>query len=230
LLTKAISLSNTPALVWEFDGLEARGDGAYARFKTSPERTSGSALALSYTLFKTEDATHRLLVAGRINGKDLLLTLSPTQTQSTVLRDAIEGAEATAPSSTTTASAATGTTGPSHIQPNSAWRSLTQYFLLGVHHLLEGYDHMAFLLALVLPLHLRLWPRPPGKYSAIDPIRTQRTEWGSLLRTIAAFTLGHLITLILATLGYTSASATWVEPAIAASIGMSALLNIYPQN
>jgi hypothetical protein len=51
-----------------------------------------------------------------------------------------------------------------------------------------------------------------------------------MLRTITAFTLGHSITLILATLGYTSASATWVEPAIAASIGVSALLNIYPQS
>jgi hydrogenase/urease accessory protein HupE len=41
--------------------------------------------------------------------------------------------------------------------------------------------------------------------------------------------LGHSITLMLATLGYTSASAAWVEPAIAASIGVSALLNLYPQ-
>jgi hypothetical protein len=51
-----------------------------------------------------------------------------------------------------------------------------------------------------------------------------------MLRTVTAFTLGHSITLILATLGYTSASASWVEPAIAASIGVSALLNIYPQS
>ena len=203
LLSREIGLADAPALVWTFDGLEARGDGAYMRWKASPVSPSGAALALRYTLFTAEDATHRLLVAGQLDSKDLLLTLSPTETRATVLRQAAA--------------------------PNSAWRSLSQYFGLGVHHLLEGYDHLAFLLALVLPLQLLLWPRSSGPAPMPARARSQRSEWGCMLRTITAFTLGHSITLILATLGYTSASATWVEPAIAASIGVSALLNIYPQ-
>jgi hypothetical protein len=49
-----------------------------------------------------------------------------------------------------------------------------------------------------------------------------------LLRTVTGFTIGHSVTLILASLGWI-ASPAWVEPAIAVSIGVSALINIYPQ-
>ena len=48
------------------------------------------------------------------------------------------------------------------------------------------------------------------------------------MRTVTAFTLGHCITLILSTLGWLQASPSWVEPAIAASIGITALLNLRP--
>jgi hypothetical protein len=219
LLTQEIGLTDAPALVWRFDGLEARGDGAYLRMKATPEVSPKATPALRYTLFKTEDASHRLLVAGQLQGKDLLLTLSPTQTQATVLGDSKQDAPPQV-----------GSVSPQNAGGvPTAWRSLGQYFSLGVHHLLEGYDHMAFLLALVLPLHLRLWPRRGAHTEPAAPARSQPTEWSSMLRTVTAFTLGHSITLILATLGYTSASAAWVEPAIAASIGASAFLNLYPQ-
>lgn len=224
-LVTDISITDAPALLWQFDGLESRGDGAYVRFRASPAMPAGAALALRYALFKTQDATHRLLVAGQLDGKDLLLTVSPTQTQATVLR-----AGGVAVTATATATATENTTA----QPNSAWRSLTQYFGLGVHHLLEGYDHLAFLLALVLPLQLLLWPRSVAVMAKAKSGTSKNTSentspWGQLLATITAFTLGHSVTLILATLGYTSASPVWVEPVIAVSIGVSALLNIYPQ-
>lgn len=209
LLATDIGIADAPTLVWQFDGLESRGDGAYVRLKASPSTPAGAPLALRYALFKTQDATHRLLVAGQLDGKDLLLTVSPTQTQATVLRVGVAAAAATENATAV---------------PNSAWRSLTQYFWLGAHHLLEGYDHLAFLLALVLPLQLVLWPRKAAVHVKVGP-----SAWGRLLGTITAFTLGHSITLILATLGYTSASPAWVEPVIAVSIGVSALLNIYPQ-
>ncbi len=228
LLGKEISIADANPMIWVFDGLESRGDGSYVRFRASPQSTTtsaGSALALRYSLFKTQDASHRLLVAGKLDGKDLLLTVSPTQVEATVLRAGF----GTKASSATSATANESPAANAKAEPNSAWRSLTQYFLLGVHHLLEGYDHLAFLLALVLPLHLLLWPRKAGVTALPAQPLSQRREWGRLLRTITAFTLGHSITLILATLGYTSASPVWVEPAIAMSIGVSALLNIYPQ-
>ena len=51
----------------------------------------------------------------------------------------------------------------------------------------------------------------------------------ALLRTVTAFTLGHSITLVLATLGWTQADAGWVEPVIALSVAMTAALNLRPQ-
>jgi hypothetical protein len=48
-----------------------------------------------------------------------------------------------------------------------------------------------------------------------------------LLTTVTGFTLGHSITLVLATLGWIAAPG-WVEAAIAITIAISALLNLYP--
>ena len=103
VLTQEIGLADAAALQWQFNGLEARGDGAYVRFQATPTMPSGTALALRYALFKTEDATHRLLVAGQLGGQDLLLTLSPMQSQGTVLQQAaapaLSGATAETPTS-----------------------------------------------------------------------------------------------------------------------------------
>ena len=55
-----------------------------------------------------------------------------------------------------------------------------------------------------------------------------RKTWITLLRTVTAFTVGHSVTLILATFGLTEASSVWVEPAIALTIGFTALLNLRP--
>ena len=50
----------------------------------------------------------------------------------------------------------------------------------------------------------------------------------ALFMTVTGFTIGHSLTLVLATLGVISASPTWVEPAIAITIALSALLNLFP--
>jgi hypothetical protein len=55
-----------------------------------------------------------------------------------------------------------------------------------------------------------------------------RSHWRQLMLTITAFTLGHSITLIAATLGWVG-SPGWVEPAIAASIAVAAGMNLIPQ-
>ena len=109
---------------------------------------------------------------------------------------------------------------------------MKNYFLLGMHHLLQGYDHLAFLLALVLPLRLRIRQRhglPAQAGSApAGRVAAPRASWFALLRTVTAFTIGHSVTLVLATLGLTQASPTWVEPVIALSIAITAGLNLRP--
>lgn len=201
--------TNSPAckLDWQANGVERRSDGTYLRFAATAQCAPSQALALRYTLFSTQDATHRLLVAGRTGGQDLLSTASPQQASSTVLRTAM-------PSSDLSAGA----------PPANRWSALRDYFLLGAHHLLEGYDHMAFLLALVLPLRLSLrTSKQMGEGGA-----PARNVWFALLRTVTAFTIGHSITLMLATFGWTQGSPAWVEPVIALSIGVTAALNLRP--
>ena len=218
-------------LQWQPDGIERRSDGAYLRVMAQARCPAAQALAFHYTLFRDQDATHRLLVAGRIAGKDLLSTLSPLQPTDLVLSSG---------ASTGLAGASGEEGAPSSKLPNSSnwWLTLRDYFGLGTHHLLVGYDHLAFLLALVLPLRLgirlglRTQPRPaltrdlPG--AALQGATGGGGAWFALLRTVTAFTLGHSITLMLATFGWTQASPVWVEPAIALSIAVTALLNLRP--
>ena len=210
------------ALSWQANGLERRSDGVYFRAVADARCPTGEALRFQYTLLKEQDATHRLLVAGHIGGQDLLSTLSPQQGGLLLGASPANLSEDAGVQGFTTRSA-------------GRWSTLQDYFNLGMHHLLEGYDHLAFLLALVLPLQLRLRRRSQVR-SAASAYAGQSgranddwsANWLALLRTVTAFTIGHSVTLVLATFGFTQASPLWVEPVIALSIGATALLNLYP--
>jgi hydrogenase/urease accessory protein HupE len=79
------------------------------------------------------------------------------------------------------------------------------FLLLGIEHILTGYDHLAFLLALLL-------------------------AGGSLRRNakiITSFTIAHSLTLALATLNIVSISSGVVEPVIAASVVFVGLENLF---
>ncbi len=209
---------------WLFDGLEQRSDGAYVKMAATSQCVLTQPLALRYSLFKNQDANHRLLVAGRIDGRALLTHTSAQQTAPLLLAGAqvlSHGPNAATATSNATATA-TATATASAQGGGTGWHVLLDYALLGMHHLLEGYDHLAFLLALVLPLQLKL-----GSALASKPTGSG-SGWLALLRTVTAFTLGHSITLALATLGWTQGSPVWVEPVIALSIGVSAWLNLHP--
>lgn len=211
----------TCRLDWQADGLERRSDGVYFRASAQPRCPAGQPLNFSYRLLKDEDSTHRLLVAGRLGGRDLLSTLSPQQ-GSLLLSPATASRD--------------GMSGEAPIQNSGSSNRLSalrDYFGLGMHHLLQGYDHLAFLLALVLPLQLSLRRRPVGGpvssgQSGAGARPAGRANWLALLRTVTAFTIGHSITLMLATFGLTNASPAWVEPAIALSIAVTAGLNLRP--
>jgi hydrogenase/urease accessory protein HupE len=76
---------------------------------------------------------------------------------------------------------------------------------LGIEHILTGYDHLLFLVAL---------------------LATARGFW-SIVKIVTAFTLAHSITLSLASLGLITIPSRIIEPAIAASIVWVALENIF---
>jgi len=208
-------------LNWQADGLERRSDGVYFRAAAQARCPAGKPVNFSYGLLKDEDSTHRLLVAGRIGGQDLLSTLSPQQGRLVLSLGA---------------AGQTGTTSGAQTQNpmlSNRLSALRDYFGLGMHHLLQGYDHLAFLLALVLPLQLSLRRMPiappalAGRAGS-SPRHAGRSNWMALLRTVTAFTIGHSITLMLATFGVTQASPAWVEPVIALSIAVTAWLNLRP--
>jgi hydrogenase/urease accessory protein HupE len=184
---------------WVFDALEQRSTGVYARLRTELPCLASAPLALRYTLMSGLDPTHRLIVNADLPGSDMRSSVLASDAPPLALRTgATNGTEAT------------GRAG--------GWQTFRTFVPEGVHHILTGYDHLAFLLALLLPLSLRY-------ARSAQPARPGLRE---LLWTVTAFTLGHSVTLILASLGL-SAVPSWVEPAISVSIGLSALLNLYPQ-
>ena len=92
----------------------------------------------------------------------------------------------------------------------------------GVHHILIGYDHLAFLVSLLLPAALlrrqRAWQAAPDF----------RTCLMHVLGIVTAFTLAHSITLSLAALGWVTPASRWVEASIALSVLLAALNNVWP--
>jgi hypothetical protein len=192
------------APAWTFGGLERRGDGTYW-VAQAVLPCDVAALRLDYRLMQAVDRSHRLLVSGEWRGQSLLATLAPDDTLE--LGGTLAGAT-----------------------PQTRLATVLNYLETGALHLLEGYDHLAFLLALVLPLHLPL--RHPMTRVHVRPLDVSRvgraSDWRRMLTTITAFTLGHSVTLGLVAWGWLRVSSDWVEPAIVVSIGVSALLNIYP--
>ncbi len=84
------------------------------------------------------------------------------------------------------------------------------YFGLGKDHILDyanGYDHILFVVALC----------------AVYVIQ----DWKQILILVTAFTIGHSITLALATLNVISVSATWVEFLIPLTIFTTAIANLF---
>lgn len=86
----------------------------------------------------------------------------------------------------------------------TAWTRAWRFFVLGVEHILFGYDHLLFLLALIVAGRPR-----------------------ELIGLVTAFTVAHSITLALATLGWMSLPSVFVEAAIAATIVFTALENFW---
>jgi hydrogenase/urease accessory protein HupE len=84
-------------------------------------------------------------------------------------------------------------------------QQITSFIGLGVEHILTGYDHILFLISLLML---------GGRLSY-------------LIKVVTAFSLSHSITLSLAVLNIVSVPSRWVEIAIALSIGYIAAENLW---
>jgi hypothetical protein len=98
-----------------------------------------------------------------------------------------------------------------------SWPSTLRRFAAeGVRHIWEGYDHLAFVALLLLPIVLRART-------------TIRAAAGEILRVVTAFTVAHSLTLALAALGYVAFPTRVIELAIAASVLLAAMVNVVPR-
>jgi len=107
----------------------------------------------------------------------------------------------------------------SHVSPGAAFR---QYLVEGIRHIWAGYDHILFLLSLLLPAVLL---RENGRWLPRAPFRPVLIE---VVKIVTAFTVAHSITLSLAALNVIALPSRWVESAIAASVILAALNNVFP--
>ena len=87
----------------------------------------------------------------------------------------------------------------------SVWTALREFIPLGIEHIWTGYDHIAFLLALIVI----------------------GLSWKEALKIITAFTVAHSITLLLAAMQVVRLDSRFVESVIALSICYVAVENLF---
>jgi hypothetical protein len=100
--------------------------------------------------------------------------------------------------------------------------SFARFVTEGVWHIWHGYDHLAFITLLVLPIVLGATRRGVRERASVHSTIV------SIAAVVTAFTAAHSLTLALATFGVLSLPARAVESAIALSVLVAALLNILP--
>lgn len=100
----------------------------------------------------------------------------------------------------------------------SGFRSLVRE---GIVHIFTGYDHLLFLVALLLPAVLRREGR------VFRPVAGVREAARDVVQIVTAFTVAHSLTLALGAFALVSPPSRVVESAIAASVVFAALDNLF---
>ena len=169
--------------------IDQHTDGAYSvlRFEAACPATVTS-LSIDYRLFAELDPQHKGL-----------LRLTQGGVTSTAIFDPAHARQTLAPAAP------------------DRWRQFSAYVKDGVWHIWIGFDHILFLLSLLLPAVLLAAPANNLRGAFID-----------VLKVVTAFTLAHSLTLTLASLSLVSLPSRFVESAIAASVVVAALNNIFP--
>lgn len=106
--------------------------------------------------------------------------------------------------------------------PTPAWSQFALALTQGVHHILNGFDHLGFLFALLLPSVLR------RKHRRWQPVNSLRQTLKEVLKVVTSFTVAHSLTLGLAAFGVVAPEPKWVEVAIALSVVLAAANNLLP--
>ena len=113
---------------------------------------------------------------------------------------------------------------PILLQPQGSGvsRIFGQYLGEGIWHIWNGFDHILFLLTLLLPAVL-VYRKP--RWQSRDDLRPALTD---VFKVVTAFTVAHSVTLALAVLDIVNLPSRVVESAIACSVLITALNNLRP--
>ena len=205
LATGALQVSaNGQACPWSVSApmqLDKHSDGTYAVLSLTAQCGAAASppknISVTYSLFFDVDPSHRGLVQW----------LTP-------------GAKANEPSAQAFIFSTESASQQLSLTPTGWQQTLQQYVVDGTWHIWIGYDHILFLLSLLLPAVLI---RRANKWEAAPTLRGSMIE---TLKVVTAFTLAHSITLSLAALGVVSLPSRLVESVIAASVVLAALNNL----
>jgi hypothetical protein len=174
--------------------LENHTDGTYSVLPLAIDCSASAAqLAVGYTLFADIDPQHRGLLNLRAQGVSRSAVLDPQ-----VGAQRFDLAQA------------------------NRWAQFIDYLREGVWHIWIGFDHILFLLSLLLPA-VMLW-----RALRWQPVDDFRAAFWDVFRIVTSFTVAHSITLSLAALHVVSLPSRLVESAIAASVVVAALNNLRP--
>ena len=110
------------------------------------------------------------------------------------------------------------------LSSSSTLRGFVGMVQLGVHHILDGIDHLLFLVALLLPSVVRRNASGWGW----NPSSSFRASLMHVIKIVTVFTVAHTLTLSLAALQTISLSPRLVESIIALSIAVAALDIVVP--
>lgn len=174
----------------------SHSDGAYAVLRFDAKCVSASSItsaSIDYRLFFDIDPQHRSIARIDANGTSRTHTLTRTEHEARFT-----------------------------FSDSGHLRQLGSIVKLGIFHIWAGYDHILFLLALLLPSVL---VRDGTTWRPVDRLRPALLD---VLRIVTAFTIAHSITLSLAALELITLPSRLVESVIAASVVLAAANNVRP--
>ena len=181
-------------LVVTSHAIDAHTDGAYAVLKLAGRCAQPApALTIDYRLFFDIDPQHRGLLNLVENGNSTSIVFGAESSRRVV------GSNVTTP-----------------------LVQFANYLDEGIWHIWLGFDHILFLVSLLLPAVL------VRRNSKWRPAQSFRAAFVDVAKIVTAFTVAHSITLSLAALGIVSLPSRWIESAIALSVVLAALNNLFP--
>src|SRR5262245_55320989 len=175
--------------------VDDHSDGAYAvlRFAAQCPAESFKSVEVEYSLFFDLDPTHRGLLRVERGGDTTTGILSPERPKFEV---SAEG--------------------------RSKLQQFVDYVREGIWHIWIGFDHILFLVSLLLPSVFIL---SSGQWA---PAARFRDAFWDVFKVATSFTVAHSITLSLAALSVIVLPSRLVESTIALSVVLAALNNIWP--